>query len=134
MTLLIFLLLTDYHNGNSTHLCGNVDWCVLNLKEALFFLHSFFFFCSRSSFSRPSLLPLLFHTPLELVLSKGNLVFIMLCGGMQVRKEEGKTMISMATRVKQPTQSCYYSCLKPSQWVELRSLFLRREIFIEMCP
>lgn len=38
--------------------------------------------------------------PLESALSKGNLLFIALCGGMQGRKEEGKTMVSMATVLK----------------------------------
>ena len=59
------------------------------------------FFSSRASFSRPSLHPRLFHAPLQSVLSKGNLLFIALCGGMQGRKEEGKTMVSMATRQKE---------------------------------
>lgn len=54
----------------------------------------------------------------SLLLSKGNLLFIALCGGMQGRKEEGKTMVSMATRLKKPTQSCLLllSCLRSNSW------------------
>lgn len=42
---------------------------------------------------------------------KGNLLFIALCEGMQGRKEEGKTMVSTATGLKQPTGSRRFSRL-----------------------
>lgn len=55
--------------------------------------------------------PRLFHTPLRSALSEGNLLFIALCEGMQGRKEEGKTMVSTATGLKQPTRLRRFSGL-----------------------
>lgn len=76
------------------------------------FFFFFSFLCSRAYFSRGESSPRLFHTPLRSALSEGNLLFIALCEGMQGRKEEGKTMVSTATGLKQPTRSrCRFSGL-----------------------
>lgn len=65
------------------------------------------FFSSGASFS--SIHPLLFHTPLQSALSKGNLLFIALCGGMQGRKEGGQNNGFCGNRARKPTQSpCYF--------------------------
>lgn len=53
-----------------------------------------------ASFNLTSLHPFLLRTMLQSASLKGNLLFITLCEGMQDRKEEGKTKVSVATRLK----------------------------------
>lgn len=67
-----------------------------------------FFPAPCASFSRQSL-HRVYHS--NLLCGRGNLLFIILCVGMQGRKEEGKTMVSMETRPKKPTQSRCHFCL-----------------------
>lgn len=67
-----------------------------------------FFQAPCASFSRQNL-HRVYHS--NLLCGRGNLLFIALCVGMQGRKEEGKTMVSMETRPKKPTQSRCHFCL-----------------------
>lgn len=74
----------------------------------MFFLLLVFFPAPCASFSRQNL-HRVYHS--NLLCGRGNLLFIALCVGMQGRKEEGKTMVSMETRPKKPTQSRCHFCL-----------------------